>query len=145
MKIKYSKFLCLLFGVFCLLGCADSNLQISGKVTFEDGTPLTSGEVIFALEDSDNYFAKGRIGGDGNYTLSEQVIGKKGDPVFKSGCRKGEFKVFIASTSISQILDDGSTKTIHIIDQSYADKNKSPLRATVPGGNYNFKIPPHKM
>jgi hypothetical protein len=113
---------------------------VSGKITLEDGTPITSGEVIFASNDSNEYFAKGKIGNDGTYTLHEHVIGKESG---KSGCKSGEFKVFIASTSIN-ILNEDTTETTHIIDQDYASKDKTPLKAKVPSGIYDFKIPPYK-
>ncbi|MDR2763182.1 MAG: hypothetical protein LBB88_11300 [Planctomycetaceae bacterium] len=144
MRINYQIFLCFLFSVFCLTGCGvNSNLPVSGKVTFENGSPLTSGEIIFALENSDDYFAKGKINNDGTYTLVEQVVGKRGIAC-KSGCQKGKFKVFIASTSTTQILPNGATQTTHIIDQNYADKTKTPLKITVPENNYDFKISAYK-
>jgi hypothetical protein len=146
MKIKYQLFLCsLLMSISCLLGCGTSNQRVSGKVTFEDGTPLTSGEVIFALGDSEEYFAKGKIGSDGTYTLHEHVIGKESG---KSGCKSGEFKVFIAGTSTHKTQENNEKKPelirTDIIDQNYAQRDKTPLKATVPGGVYDFKIPPFK-
>ncbi|MDR2345631.1 MAG: hypothetical protein LBE18_06160 [Planctomycetaceae bacterium] len=143
--MKNKNFRCfLLLSVFCLvclLGCEQSNVPVSGKVTFEDGTAITSGEIIFALENADEYFAKGKIEKDGTYSLTEYTVGKGSKP----GCRKGNFKVFIASTSTSIISDDGTkTETTHIIDQGYTNKDQTPLKATVPGGVYDFKVPPYK-
>jgi hypothetical protein len=141
MKIKYQIFLCsVLLSVSCLLGCGTAGSPVSGKVTFEDGTPLTSGEVIFALSGANEYFAKGKIGSDGTYTLHEQVIGKDAG---RSGCKSGDFKVFIASTSTYNITET-TTEVTHIIDQDYSSKDKTPLKAKVPGGVYDFKIPPYK-
>ncbi|MDR2171123.1 MAG: hypothetical protein LBP59_13345 [Planctomycetaceae bacterium] len=140
MKIKYQIFLCSLLCVFCLLGCGVPTISVSGKITFEDGTPLTSGEVVFALDGSEEYFAKGKIGSDGTYTLAEQVIGKQSG---KSGCKKGDFKVFIAATSKYDITKN-KTEVTHIIDQDYANKEKTPLKTKVPAGVYDFKIPPYK-
>ncbi|MDR1959960.1 MAG: hypothetical protein LBQ54_13100 [Planctomycetaceae bacterium] len=133
----------LLFSLINLLyitGCGVPNSPVSGRVTFEDGTPLTVGEVIFALSDSEEYFAKGKIGSDGTYSLAEQVIGKESG---KPGCKPGEYKVFIGSTSTTEIINNKTLMT-HAIDQDYANKNKTPLTATVPGGTYDFKIPPYK-
>jgi hypothetical protein len=141
MKIKYQTFLYLLMCVFCVIGCGVPNVPVSGKVTFEDGTPLTSGEVIFASTGATEYFSKGKIGSDGTYKLIEWPIGSTSG---KPGCRKGDFKVFIASTSQTTIEKNGKTSTTHIIDQNYASKDKTPLAASVPGGVYDFKIPPYK-
>ncbi|MDR1477468.1 MAG: hypothetical protein LBJ00_00830 [Planctomycetaceae bacterium] len=142
MKMKYQIFLCSLMSAVCLLGCGgiNSNSTVSGKVTFEDGTPLTSGEVIFALSGSDEYFAKGKIGNDGTYNLHEQVVGKESG---KAGCKAGDFKVFIASTSVTDI-NGKNPITTHIIDQDYVSKDKTPLKTNVPKGVYDFKIPPYK-
>jgi hypothetical protein len=140
--MKYQIFSCLLACIFCVAGCGlgNSNTSVSGKITFEDGTPLTSGEVIFASVDSDSYFAKGKIGNDGTYSLKEQIIGQESN---KIGCKKGEFKVFIASTSNTTINEDGTASTTHIINQDYSDKDKTPLTANVPNGKYDFTIPPY--
>ena len=47
------------------LGCG-SQASVSGKVTFEDGTPLTTGEVRFEAE---GFMASGRIQPDGTYRI----------------------------------------------------------------------------
>ncbi|MDR1053082.1 MAG: hypothetical protein LBL39_02810 [Planctomycetaceae bacterium] len=130
----------MLLSISCLLGCGVSNPPVSGKVTFEDGTPLTSGEVIFALSGGEEYFAKGKIGDDGTYSLHEYTIGKESG---KSGCKAGDFKVFISGTSIIK-MDEKTKATTHIIDQNYANKDKTPLKVKVPGEVYDFKIPPYK-
>jgi hypothetical protein len=142
MKIRYQIFLCSLLSVLCLLGCGTAGSPVSGKVTFEDGTPLTSGEVIFASSGGEEYLAKGKIGSDGTYSLHEYAIGKESG---RTGCKSGDFKVFIASTSVTKIdIDAKTNETTHIIDQNYASKDKTPLKAKVPGGVYDFKIPPYK-
>ncbi|MDR1491844.1 MAG: hypothetical protein LBT05_03865 [Planctomycetaceae bacterium] len=123
-----------------MTGCGVPNSPVSGKVTFEDGTPLTTGEVIFALSDSNEYFTKGKIGVDGNYTLVEQVIGKESG---KSGCKPGEYRVFIGSTSTAEIVNN-KTITTHTINQDYTRKDKTPFTVKVPGGSHDFKVPPYK-
>jgi hypothetical protein len=129
--------------MFCVIGCGltNNNSPVSGKVTFEDGTPITSGEVIFALAGSDSYFAKGKIGSDGTYSLKEQVVGKESN---KIGCKKGDFQVYITGTS-DTVINKNKTTTTHKIDQNYASQSKTPLKASVPDGVYDFKIPPFKQ
>ncbi|MDR0392194.1 MAG: hypothetical protein LBH59_09835 [Planctomycetaceae bacterium] len=141
--MKYQIFLYSLVCMFCVIGCGltNNNSPVSGKITFEDGTPVNSGEVIFALAGSDSYFAKGTIGSDGTYSLKEQVVGQESN---KTGCKKGDFKVFIAGTSISVVNEKGTTTTTHIIDQNYASQSKTPLKVSVPDGVYDFKIPTFK-
>jgi hypothetical protein len=140
--MKNQLFLFPLVGLLFVIGCGgNSTLPVSGKITLEDGTPLTKGFVFFALNDSSTeYFAKGKINNDGTYTLAEHVIGKESG---KSGCVKGEFKVFIAGTSESK-TENNKIIITHLIDQNYTQKDTTPLATKVPDGNYDFKIPPYK-
>ncbi|MDR1486238.1 MAG: hypothetical protein LBT09_15655 [Planctomycetaceae bacterium] len=138
--MKYHIFLFSLISLLFVIGCGLPTSPVSGKVTFEDGTPLTSGEVVFALNNTEEYFAKGKINSDGTYSLAEHVIGKASG---KSGCRHGEFTVFIGGTSTTAIVDN-KTITTHAIDENYTRRDKTPLNTKVPNGNYDFKVPPYK-
>ncbi|MDR1924294.1 MAG: hypothetical protein LBQ66_07965 [Planctomycetaceae bacterium] len=140
MRINIVSVLLLCLGLFFVSGCGVPVDQVSGTITFEDGTPLTKGEVIFFLNGSEEYIAKGKIGSDGSYSLAEQKIGKESG---RKGCQKGDYKVVIASTSTTEIVNNKTVQT-HIIDQNYARKDLTPLSATIPGGNYNFKVKPYK-
>jgi hypothetical protein len=139
--MKYQILLYSLMGIVCIAGCGVPNTPVSGKVTFENGTPLTTGEIIFVgTFNSKEYFVKGKIGSDGSYTLAEQVIGKESG---KAGCKPGEYQVFLGSTSTTEIVNDKTVMT-HTVHQDYTRKDKTPLTAKVPGGNYDFQVPPYK-
>jgi len=50
----------------CTIGCGP-NVTVTGKVTFPDGTPLTTGQVLF---ESPAMLARGRIQSDGTYSIT---------------------------------------------------------------------------
>jgi hypothetical protein len=72
--------LCLLLS----LGCG-GNAKVTGKVTFPDGTPLTTGSVVF---ESDKLSASGKIQEDGSFRL--------GTDRENDGVPKGSYRVRIA-------------------------------------------------
>jgi hypothetical protein len=82
--MRYFVVTALLGFVILLTGCS-SNTKVTGKVMFEDGTPLTTGEVRF--EASGGFLASGRIQPDGTYTM--------GSLTEKDGVPKGSYKVSV--------------------------------------------------
>jgi hypothetical protein len=76
-----------------IIGCSKKT-QVSGKVTFEDGSPLTAGEVRF---ESSGFLASGKIQSDGTYRL--------GSAADADGVPKGSYKVSIFA------MDESGTKT----------------------------------
>ena len=74
-----------------VIGCS-SKPKITGKVTFDDGTPLTTGEVRF---ESPGFTASGKIQSDGTYTM--------GSIADKDGVPKGSYKVSVYALNYSGI------------------------------------------
>ena len=68
-------FLCTLILILVVAACCGSNCSVSGKVTFPDGTPMTTGEVVF---ETPAIMARGKIQNDGTYSLSSGEL--KGVP-----------------------------------------------------------------
>ncbi|MDR1960374.1 MAG: hypothetical protein LBQ54_15285, partial [Planctomycetaceae bacterium] len=65
-----SRFVC--FILLCAVlgmtaGCGSKNQKVSGKVTFTDGSPLTTGIVCFVAEDGST--GRGEIVLDGTYVM----------------------------------------------------------------------------
>ena len=82
MKIKF----CLLIFVLILtatVGCG-KNCSVSGKVAFPDGTPLTTGHVLF---ETDVFQAKGPIQSDGTFKMGSSNPG--------DGVPRGVYRVSI--------------------------------------------------
>jgi hypothetical protein len=79
-----------------LLGCGgDGTHDVTGRVTFEDGSPLTKGEVVFEGEE---FEAIGRIKEDGTYELSSYGDG--------DGAPPGTYKVYLGGGAAGNSDDD---------------------------------------
>jgi len=86
MNNNYLTLFSLLLIVTLMAGCGDP--KVTGKVTFPDGTPLTTGVVMFQKE---NFIASGNIQKDGTYSAGKL---KDGD-----GLPPGQYQVFINGAS----------------------------------------------
>lgn len=122
-------------------GCGGEKLiPVSGKVTFADGKPLTSGSVMFKPDKAKgNTFsgeAIGEINSSGEYTL--QSRGKPGAPA-------GAYKVIVTSTGPTT-PDNTKVSTQSLVPQKYLTAETTPLEKTVadkaPAGTYDLQLLP---
>lgn len=120
--------------LFCLVaiiltGCDSGKKQISGKVTFSDGKPVTSGKIIFSTE---TFQANGTINPDGSYQMGS--IGEK------DGVPPGEYKVSV--TGVGRLV--GMTM-LSLCDEKYMNPQTSGLTVTVPapGNKYDIELDTH--
>ncbi|MDR1382648.1 MAG: lipoprotein, partial [Planctomycetaceae bacterium] len=60
------KHIFLLLALLVLAGCNNGKVPLGGTITFDDGTPLMVGAVIFS---TDTYSAKGNIDANGKYVM----------------------------------------------------------------------------
>jgi len=113
-----------------LCGCS-KNVRVTGKVTFEDGEPLTLGRVCFQ---TDTMFADGPLQPDGSYTL-----GSLGE---NTGLPKGTYQVFITGATTPPQLGMGVgtggtvgsfTPGVSLIHQKFIDRMTSGLTCEVKG------------
>jgi hypothetical protein len=136
-----TKLLPLFIGLFMslsLIGCGNNNVNVTGKIMLSDGTPVSSGNVIFISGASQG---KGTISPDGTYSLSFQ---KKGD-----GIPPGTYQVLVTGAffipSKLKPTDEMDTGTRPIIDNIYAETETSPLNCMVPNeSGYDFTVEPSK-
>ena len=80
------KHLSITLALFCMLiatGCG-GNVKVTGKVSFPDGEPLSTGQVIF---ESEKISAMGKLSEDGSYTL--------GTDKENNGVPRGKYRVYI--------------------------------------------------
>jgi len=92
MKKKF--FVALSLVLLLFLGCSNQ-VRVTGKVTFEDGTPLTEGKVLF---ENDAFFqAVGQIQSDGSYTLGSYKL--------TDGVPRGTYKVYITGAVSAEARD----------------------------------------
>jgi len=121
----------------CTAGC-NSGSGVGGKVTFDDGTPLTVGTVVFETETQQMI---GEIHKDGTYRMSPD--GKK------NGIPNGEYKVAVSGAveETGEVRDDGRKVTRTIIDEKFRSPSTSGLTCEVNGAKtFNITVtrPSHK-
>ena len=93
--------------------------QVKGTVKYEDGTPLTTGGVVFI---KGSYTANGAIKSDGTYVLSQI---RKGD-----GVPPGLYKV-IVQAQVSSNVNDPSARWLDLIDPKFSAPETSGLTCEV--------------
>ena len=79
------------------VGCGSRYYPVQGKVTLEDGKPLTKGMVVFENTDGTE-MARGMIQTDGRYQLS---TGKPGD-----GVKPGRYRVLVSALDMTDVPDE---------------------------------------
>ena len=121
------KFALLFFALLFVAGCGSGHVQLGGTVTFDDGTPLTTGAVIFATE---AFMASGRIDSQGNF-----VIGSLG---VRDGLPPGTYKVYISGATEENPRADGGMWS-HI-DPTYGCFSSTPLTSDIPAPRNTFDI-----
>ncbi|MDR1959130.1 MAG: carboxypeptidase-like regulatory domain-containing protein [Planctomycetaceae bacterium] len=124
----------LLFTALIMIsGCGD-NIHQSGKVVFEDGSPVPCGDVCFI---NDTYQASGTILPDGTFTM--------GSTQAENGLKPGTYKVVI-SGSQKVVGEDprekGAPLIEYLVEDKYTDPDRTPLNVEVKKRNTNlvFKV-----
>src|SRR5262245_6096830 len=106
-------------------GCGGGLHSVRGKVTFEDGTPLTKGLVLFEGKDGERTItARGDVRPDGSYQLGTN---KPGD-----GAPAGKYRV--AVTPLEDLADVDSPRRAAPLDPRFSDFNSSGLEFEVKPG-----------
>ena len=117
-----------------VVGCG-SNVKVTGKVLFEDGSPLATGTVIF---DDGKMQAKGDLGSDGSYSLYTL------NP--NDGIPPGDYKVYLIGTlSGGSIGGKGNVVSLpkELVDQKFNRPETSGLVCQVKGKTtFDFKVTP---
>jgi hypothetical protein len=119
-------FLLILLGfAVTVSGCSGNGfIPAGGKVTFEDGSPVTQGGVTFSTS---TFMADGKIQPDGTFTLTSL---KPGD-----GLPPGSYKVTVSSSET-----DAKERTIYFVDKIFSDITTTPLTAEVTSSQRTFEF-----
>jgi len=128
--------------VWLSCGCSGGSklVPVSGRVTYTDGKPVTSGHVTFKPDKSkgNNFGGEpvGEINAQGEYTL--QTRGKAGAPV-------GAYKVIVTSTGpITEDNTKVSATPQNAVNTTYGNVDTSPLTKDVvespAAGHYDLKV-----
>jgi hypothetical protein len=110
--------------ILCIIaiGCGNTTVHVNGKVTLEDGTPVTKGFINF---NDGAYEARGVIGKDGTYRVETDASGH--------GLKKGDYKVYFSGTNDF----DDKRNPVPIIDKKYDSAATTDLKISVTAGT-NF-------
>jgi len=113
-----------------MVGCGESKVLVSGKVVFEDGTPIGTGQVLF---NSPDYAVTGNIQPDGTYKLGER---KDGD-----GIRPGKYTVSVVNVTKPDPTspDPQRPNIISLTDESFSKQVDVVKSMTV-----DLQVPPKK-
>ena len=103
-------------------GCGSGFVQTGGTITFDDGTPVPLGGIVF---ETDTFMAEGQIRTDGTYTLTSL---RPGD-----GLPAGNYRVGISAVEV----DENDRRTYHV-DPKFANPATSGFTADVSKGNSRF-------
>jgi len=129
----YKQILLLGLTVIVLTAGCSKKIHLGGSVTYDDGTPVTEGGVIFVTS---TFQSRGMITSDGTYTLSSTGN--------DDGIPPGEYKVFLTGVERTIKIDrpDGSyeTRSEPLILEKYTSPETSELTFTVDGKKKRFDI-----
>jgi len=130
--------------LFFFAGCSN-NVQVKGKVTLTDDTPVALGQVVFEKE---AFSARGEIKPDGSYTM--------GSLKATDGLPKGEYTVYITGATQTgkpvtfKTLGGGGQMTTTsiptltpVIAKEYTSASTSPLKCNVQKSmTFDIQVPP---
>ncbi len=132
MKRQVVSIVFFLFVMIQLVGCS-GKVKVTGVATFEDGTPLPTGTVVFW---SPTLEASGDIDG----TTGQYAMGtvEQGD-----GIPPGEYKVYLRGVmEKSPRSTPLAVEYIMLVDAKYQSPDTSGMTCLVKGNTvYDFKVP----
>ena len=133
MKVK-SCALLLGLAVIVLAGCDSDKKQLTGKVTFSDGKPVTSGKVLFS---NATYIATGDIQKDGSYRM--------GSLTDRDGLPPGDYMVSVSG--VTKTAPDNAMVYLPLCEERFTNPQQSGLRCTIPvaGNRYDIELEPHPV
>ncbi len=115
--------------LFLCFGCS-KYVSVSGKVTYEDGSPVTVGQVAFT---DDDFVSRGELKPDGTYRLGRIVDG--------DGIPKGTYKVYLYDAVVYDAVPGGSSIVKPQVKSHFSDPETSGLTCTVEGATvFNFTV-----
>ncbi|HBT78592.1 MAG TPA: hypothetical protein DEB39_17100 [Planctomycetaceae bacterium] len=117
----------LTFCLVCVIAGCGKNIRLGGLVTFEDGTPVPFGKVVFA---TDTFQAEGELQKDGSYRL--------GSLNENDGLPPGTYKVFLLGTEDTS-GDTGKSR----VAPEFCSRKQTPLTCEVSKSGartYDFQV-----
>ncbi len=118
-------------------GCGSGRYSVSGRVTYEDGTPVTEGNVIGQMgEGAESVTVQGTIDSDGRFSWGTE---RPGD-----GAKPGKYVVAVIPRGLGDA--EIAQGKLPAVDAKYANPKTSSIEFEVkPGSNeLNIKVPKPK-
>jgi hypothetical protein len=114
-------------------GCGKGRYPVRGKVTLEDGTPLTKGLVVFeSTEEKPPITARGDIQADGTYQLGTDKPG--------NGVPAGKYRALVSPRDYENIDGLEGPRRPPSFDPRFADFSSSGLQFEVKSGPNEIPI-----
>jgi hypothetical protein len=131
--MRFFSIVAIAFFLFSAAGCG-SKVSVSGKVTFDDGSPLTSGEVRFETAE---FVSSGAIQPDGTYRL--------GTTSAQDGIPKGTYGVTVRAMSTPELKPGVRTENVpppkSLINTKFGATATSELTCEVKGSTtFNITV-----
>jgi PBP1b-binding outer membrane lipoprotein LpoB len=128
MKIRVFLKCVVLFSILFLTGC--SQIKVEGKVSFSDGTPLSTGKVVF--EDTAHTFTA-NINKDGTFRMGMLKDGE--------GIPAGKYNVAIAEAVEMKITTDGKPPIIeHLIAEKFRSTKTAGIEFDIKSNKKDISI-----
>jgi len=127
--MRTAHLLSMLLACLLLCGCASDHEPLSGTVTYEDGSPLTLGEVIFV---TDSFQAVGTIQSDGTYTVGSLDI--------DDGLPAGTYRVYISNAVDLGEEIDSEADDKPLVAEKFTSADTSGLTCDIPAEGNKFDI-----
>jgi hypothetical protein len=127
-----NKFVLLMFcAVVCCAGCAKSNVPISGTVSFEDGTPLEIGVLVFT---NGTYQGRSNLETGGKFTIG---MLSEGD-----GLAPGQYKIYVSGAeSVAPSPKGGMLKLYTpLVAPKFTSAGSTPIEMKIDKGNESLDI-----
>lgn len=127
----------IVFVLLAVAGCGSGEITypVRGTVTYQDGTPVTTGMVEFdplAADDTKRFNARGLIHSDGTYFLTTF---EEGD-----GAVPGRHRVLVQEPYPNVDIEEGESVGSHSIDPKYWRYGTSGLEFEVREGENEINI-----
>lgn len=103
-------------------GCDSGNGPLSGRVIFDDGSPVQSGSIEFRAVANGSRFAS-RISSDGRFYPK--------DDEGRGGLPTGEYEIVVVQIVLTEDLAAHEHSHGHTVPRRYADYHTSKLRVTI--------------
>ena len=131
--MQHSRTITLVLLVACAAGCGTGRYPVSGRVTYEDGTPMTEGSVLGQMVEGDKAVSvQGRIDSSGRFSWGTD---RPGD-----GAKPGKYQVAVMPRGLGD--EEIAKGMLPAVDAKYSSFQGSGIQFEVkPGGNeLNIKV-----